>query len=109
MTLISALRKFVILVMVLPLTAGGDELRTEWGGHTKLAATWQSFPDDSILRDAVGSSAFDGQGDLRLNLELRKSGWSFDANYQLAVLAGDSLDIVNQLPPAAGPLQRTLP
>ena len=104
----NALPKVLLLAALLPFTAAADELRTEWGGHTKFGATWQSFPSDSVIRDVIGSNALDGQGELRLNLELRKSGWSFDANYQLAMLAGDSLELVSQLPPGFGPFQRSL-
>ena len=38
---------------------------------------------------------------MRLNLELRKDGWSFDANYQLAYLNGDGLALGRQLPPGS--------
>lgn len=89
----SALPKILLLVLCLPYAAGADELHTEWGGHTKLGATWQSLPDNSVLHDVIGGDALDSQGELRLDLELRKSGWSFDANYQLALLAGDSFEI----------------
>ncbi len=91
----------------MPLVGVADELRREIGGHTKLVVTGQSWPDDSIVRDIIGDTSVDGQGDLRFNLELRKSGWSFDLNYQLAALAGDSIELGNSLPP--GPFNPGLP
>ena len=97
MTLTNALPRVLLLALALPVMASADESSKEWGGHTKLAGTWLSLPDDSIFNDVIGDSSLDGQADLRLNLELRGGGWSFDANYQLAVLSGDSFELPNPL------------
>ncbi len=88
-----------LLLLLLPCVVSAGELRTEYGGHTKLALTGQHWPGDSLVRDAIGSDSIDSQGDLRLNLELRKDGWSFDANCQFAILNGDSLALTARLPP----------
>jgi hypothetical protein len=42
-----------------------------------------------LLHDLFGSTSVDTQGDLRLNLEHRQSGWTFNTNYQLVVLNGE--------------------
>ena len=53
-------------------------------------ATGQTYSSSSIFHDLYGNSSTDTQGDLRLNIEHRASGWTFNANYQLAVLDGDT-------------------
>jgi hypothetical protein len=74
---------------------GAAEGNTEFGGHTKLRAVGQTYPSDSLLNDMFGSSSIDTQGDLRLNLEHRQSGWTFNTNYQLAVLNGETFILPN--------------
>ena len=91
MTLTSVLRRFLVLLLVLPALGGAAEARTEFGGYTKLRAVVQSYPSDSLFRDLYGSSATDTVGDLRLNLEHRQSGWTFSTSYQLAALNGPSI------------------
>ena len=81
---------FACLVLLLPLLAAA-ETTTELGGHAKLRATGQAYPEDSVFRDIVGSSALDGLGDLRLNLKAKSSGWSFETAYQLVGLHADTL------------------
>lgn len=88
---ISALPKLLLLSALLPSLAGADAARTELGGHTKLRLLAQSFPSDSVFSDLVGSSAIDTQGDLRLNLQTRKSSFTFVADYQLAVFNSELL------------------
>ncbi len=82
------LRKFILLWALFPVVAGATDT-TEITGHTKLRVVSQSYASDSLFHDLFGDSATDTQGDLRLNLEHRHSGWTFNANYQLAALYGD--------------------
>jgi len=95
MTLISVLPRLIILLIVSPVFAGAADGNTEFGGHTKLRAVGQTYPSDSLLHDLFGSSSVDTQGDLRLNLEHRQSGWTFNTNYQLAVLNGETFILPN--------------
>ena len=91
MILTSALPRLLLLSILLPALAGADDAKTEIGGHTKLRLVAQSFPSDSVFSDRVGSSAVDTEGDLRLNLQTRKSGFTFVADYQLAILNSELL------------------
>lgn len=90
MTLISVRLSLLTLLAAIPALAGAVEGKTEFGGHTKLRVVGQSYPPDSLFRDLYGSSSILTQGDLRLNIEYRQSGWTFNTNYELAALAGES-------------------
>ena len=83
----SVLRSFVILFVAIPVAAAAAT--TEIMGHAKLRVVSQRYPSDSLFFESFGESSTDTQGDLRLNFEHRRSGWTFNANYQLAVLNGE--------------------
>lgn len=87
----------VLLLLLLAAThvgfAGAAE--TEFDGHTKLRTFGQNYPGDSVFRELLGSQSLDAQGDLRLNMKTRKNGWTFEANYQLAVLSSELLQVPN--------------
>jgi len=63
----------------------------ELGGHTKLRLVGQSYPDDSLIHDQVGSSSLDVAGELRLNFSTKREQWSFFADYQLLALHSEFL------------------
>jgi len=95
-TLISVLRKTLFLLLCAATHAGfAAAAETEFDGHTKLRALGQTYPSDSIFRELLGSRSLDAQGDLRLNMKTRKGGWTFEANYQLAALSSEMLQIPN--------------
>jgi hypothetical protein len=93
MTLTSVLPRLLILLLTFPAWAGAADGNTEFGGHTKLRVVGQTYPSDSLFRDLYGSNSIDTQGDLRLNLEHRQSGWTFNTNYQLAALNGETFSL----------------
>jgi len=93
MTLTSVLPRLLILLLALPALAGAADGNTEFGGHTKLRVVGQTYPSDSLFHDLYGSSSIDTQGGLRLNLEHRQSGWTFNTNYQLAALNGERFSL----------------
>ena len=95
MTLTSVLPRLLLLLIVYPVFAGAADGNTEFGGHTKLRVVGQAYPTDSLLHDLFGNSSVDTQGDLRLNLEHRQSGWTFNTNYQLAALNGETVLLPN--------------
>jgi len=68
-----------------------DDASYEFGGHTKLRLIGQSYPDDSLFRDLVGSTSLDGAGELRLNFSAKRDGWSFHSDYQLLGLNSEFL------------------
>jgi hypothetical protein len=51
----------------------------------------QSYPDDSLFRDLVGSSSLDAIGELRLNFSAEGDLWSFHSDYQLIPLHSEFL------------------
>lgn len=55
----------------------------------------QTYPSDSLFHELFGASSTDTQGDLRLNFEHRQSGWTFNADYQLAAFYGDRFSLPN--------------
>lgn len=89
------------LSLTLSAAAGADSGAIEVGGHTKFALTSQSYPDQSLFRDFVGSNTLDLSGVLRLNFRANAQRWSFDAAYQLLGLSGDSIELGRSLPGAA--------
>jgi hypothetical protein len=92
MILTSVLPRVLLFLIVCPVLAAAAD-KTELGGHTKIRATGQSYPTDSVFRDLYGNKSLDTQGDLRLNFEYRSGAWTFDANYQLAALFGDTFSL----------------
>jgi len=87
------LPKLFILLIAFPGLAVAADGKTELGGHTKLRVVGQSYPSDSLFRDRYGSSSVDTRGELRLNLEHRQSGWTFNTNYQIAALHGERFSL----------------
>ena len=83
----------LFFALILAAPTGAEELRHEVGGHGKLRAVAQWFPADSLYRDAIGSSALDVAGELRLKLDSRLGRWTFDADWQLVGLSADTLPL----------------
>ncbi len=85
-----SLRQAGVLLSVYLLTCSNlcsaDETQLEFDGHTKTRVVAQTFPDDSIFHELTGSTAFDVEADLRLNLDVDNGTWSFNAAYQLFAL-----------------------
>jgi len=91
-------RSLALLLLLCAPVAAADDVRTEFGGHTKFRVVGQSFPDNSLYRDTAGANALDLTADLRLNLKLNKGHWTFDSAYQLVGMQGDSIRFGNGLP-----------
>ena len=89
--------RFASLAMTLVFAAAvalADDSPFELGGHTKFRILGQSYPDDSLFRDLVGSSSLDAAGELRLNFSTKRQQWSFFADYQLLGLHSELLPLV---------------
>jgi hypothetical protein len=91
-------RSAIFIFLLLISVAAAADVRTEFGGHTKLRLVGQSFPDDSLFRDLVGANALDVTADLRLNLAFKSGHWTFDSAYQLVGLQGDTIRAGGGLP-----------
>jgi len=95
------------LLIVLTGTGRTENLQYEWNGHTKMRLLGQSFDSNSIFRDLTGASAWDAEGDLRLNFSAEDRGWSFKSDYQLFALYGDRVEYSRDLSMAIGlPFER---
>ncbi len=92
------LRRFIFILIFMPAAIIADDNETEFGGHTKFALTWQSYPDQSVFRDFVGDNSLDVSGDLRINFKSDVERWSVDAAYQFLALYGDSVELGRLLP-----------
>ena len=88
----------------------GIEARSTWeaGGHVKVQFTGQTYPDDSLFRRVLGDSAVDGGLETRLKLLASAEPWDFQADAQLFVLHGDSLELADALPGSILPLERVI-
>ena len=102
MTSINKLHSAFLAVLLFCNPCDAEETRFAFDGHTKARLIAQTFPDDSIFHDLTGSDALDLESDLRLNLEVDRGPWSFDAAYQLFALYGDSVEYLRLLPPGLG-------
>lgn len=91
-------RNIAHVFLFLAAVAAADDVKTEFGGHTKWRVVGQSFPDTSLYRDLAGAQALDLTADLRLNLKLNSGHWTFDSAYQLVGLQGDSIRLGSGLP-----------
>ena len=92
-------RSAILLFLLLASVAAADEVKTEFGGHTKLRLVGQSFPDDSLFKDLVGNECAGRHGGLATEPVKLKSGhWTFDSAYQLVGLQGDTLRLGGGLP-----------
>jgi hypothetical protein len=82
-----SLRQAGVLLFACLLTSSNlctaDETQFEFDGHTKTRLVAQTFPDDSIFHDLTGSTAFDVEADLRLNLDVDNGPWTFNADRRL--------------------------
>jgi hypothetical protein len=89
-------RRDIFLVAAVALFSAGapaaDEAEFEITGHSKTRLLVDSFPSDSVLRELMGSSAFDIETDLRLNFAADKGAWSFEAAWQLYAAHGDRIE-----------------
>jgi len=77
---------WLLLLLFSCAVSWADDSAYEFGGHTKFRLFGQSYPDDSLFHDLVGSSSLDAAGELRLNFSTKRQRWSFFADYQLLAL-----------------------
>ena len=82
-------------MLATPLSAGIDLFK---GGHAKYLFLLNTFPDDSIFRDVVGSPAIDQFGDLRLKFGWQRERVKLVADYQLLAGKGDGFSLASRLP-----------
>ena len=81
----------VLLLLVASSVAIADGNSYDFGGHSKLRMLAQSYPDDSLFRDLIGTNSIDGAGELRLNASAKSDKWSLHTDYQLIAINSDFL------------------
>ncbi|MEH6569242.1 MAG: hypothetical protein V7709_09210 [Halioglobus sp.] len=62
-------------------------------GHLKGQYLLGTYPDDSLIRDFVGTPTHDLNADLRLLIDGRKDNWSWQGDYQMVLRSGDTLEL----------------
>jgi len=80
-----------------------DETQVDFDGHTKTRLIGQTFPSNSIFHNLTGSDSYDVETDLRLNLDVDKGPWSFNASYQLFALYGERVEYMRELQQDSAP------
>lgn len=85
--------------LLLAVTSTALAAETDVGGHVKLRSLIQTFPEASLFRDVAGRTAFDGAGDLRLNLKWRRDELTLEAHGELYGFYGDRIEFSRDLPP----------
>ncbi|MEO1203995.1 MAG: hypothetical protein AAFX10_14920 [Pseudomonadota bacterium] len=104
------MRTDILLGLLLAAAAGNawaEGLETSGLGKLNLLAA--TYPDDSLVREVIGASSVDVQGEFRLNLEWRRDDFSAEAAYQAFGFYGDTLELGNRLPPGVGVVIPRLP
>ncbi|RLQ21014.1 hypothetical protein DWB85_14935 [Seongchinamella sediminis] len=74
-------------------SAASAELLQFRSGHAKAQYQAGSYPDDSLLRELIGTPGHDVNGDLRLLVDGARERFSWQADYQLIARSGDSLEL----------------
>jgi hypothetical protein len=89
---------FLSGLLMLPLFAIA-ETSFEFGGRNTLQYQGARYPDDSLIKQLVGSASHDLNGEIRLVTKAKRNAWDFKADYQFIVLYGDTIEYTRLLPP----------
>lgn len=82
---------WTFLLLAVAVAASAEDKPYEFGGHTKLRLIGQSYPANSLYRDAAGSDSLDMIGELRINVAAKRDRWSAHADYQLFAIGSEFL------------------
>lgn len=85
-------RALLTLLLTVCGTANAELLQLK-SGHAKGQYQVGSYPDDSLLRELVGTPTHDINGDLRLLIDGSQNRLSWQADYQLVARSGDTLEL----------------
>ncbi len=75
-----------------------EESNYELDGHVKARLLADSFPENSVFNDLIGSTALDIESDVRLNFAAARDEWSIDAAWQFYAGTGDRIELSRLLP-----------
>lgn len=102
----NGLRDFIVCVTLAALSSGiafAERSDYELGGHIKGRGLADHFSDDSVFGQAGGSTWFDLETDLRVNISARKDEWELQADWQVFASNGDRVEQSRSLSPAGLP------
>jgi hypothetical protein len=85
-------RALPLLLLFCACTARAELLSLE-RGHLKGQYLLGSYPDDSILREAIGTPSHDLNGEARLLVKGSRDRFSWQGDYQLIGRSGDTLEL----------------
>ncbi|MEH6591159.1 MAG: hypothetical protein V7746_12950 [Halioglobus sp.] len=89
--------KSAALALLIFCSSASAELIGFKSGHVKGQYVLGSYPDDSIIRDLIGTPSHDLNADTRLLVGGGKDRWQWQADYQFIVRSGDTLDVARLL------------
>lgn len=105
------LSKFLLLtgLTVFSIYAQADNA-ADWtfGGHSKFQFIYLSYPENSVFRNLLGSSAIDNNLETRLKFSSRGEQWDFKADYQFIAIHSDTLQLAGKLPGSALPVNNVI-
>jgi hypothetical protein len=90
------MRLLLPLLLLIACSARAELLQLN-SGHLKGQYQVGSYPDDSLLREFVGTPTHDLNGDLRLLIGGDKNRFNWQADYQLVARSGDTLKLSRAL------------
>lgn len=91
------MRVLAIIFLLSLATTSHSQLLELKSGHLRGEYLLATYPSDSLLRDFVHTPSHDINADVRLLFKGTESNWSWQADYQLIVSAGDSLELSGAL------------
>ena len=91
------MHRLPIVFLALLATVSQAQLAQFKSGHMKGQYLLGSYPDDSIVRDFIGTPSHDANADLRLLVNGRKGDWSWQADYQFNIRYGDTVELSRAL------------
>ena len=104
-----------ILSASLPSTVCADSeiaasTDTDWSfsGHLKYQFRFMLYPDSSIFRDILGSTAMDNNLETRLKFSATRERWDFKADYQFINIYSDTLPLATRLPDSSVPVNSVI-
>ena len=88
------MRRPVVILLWLGFVFGSSAVTAaepwEWAGHLKYRFDFLSFPENSLFRDPLGSTATDQGMETRIKLSRRWTRWDVRADYQFIALYQDT-------------------
>jgi len=79
------------------VTLAGDTT-FDLSGRVSPQIAVTTYPENSVLRDILGSSSVDSAFDARVIFGAQHDRWSFDADYQFVGVYADRLEFTRELP-----------